>query len=72
MKARLLKMLTPGIVVWLALAWLGLAFIPMLLSPTHSVSFVETNMPILVFESVLCLAAITWGVVQFRKGRHEN
>jgi hypothetical protein len=72
MKVRLVKILTPGLLVWFSLAWLGLAFIPMLLSPSHSVSFIETNMPILILETVLCLVAIGWGVAQIRKKSHEN
>lgn len=72
MKAKLLKILAPGLVVWLALAWLGLAFIPMAINPNHTVSLAESNPFILYSETVICLAVIVWGILQVRKKRHEN
>lgn len=65
-------MLAPGLVIWLAITWLGLVFIPMMINPTHAVSLTESRLFILIAEIALCLAVIGWGIVQIKKKSHEN
>ena len=72
MKAKFLKILASGLVLWLALNWLGLVFIPMAINPNHSVTLVESRSFILYSEIVVCLATIGWGIVQIRNQRREN
>lgn len=64
--------LSEGLLLWFALAWLSLAFIPMLLTPNHSISFIESNIVVLALEISVCIFAVIWSLLRIRKQLHEK
>jgi len=67
MRTFIKRNLSNALLIWFAVAWLGLAFIPMLQSQNHTVSFVESNMVILGLEICLCISAIAWGILRIKR-----
>jgi hypothetical protein len=68
--------LTEALLIWFAIAWLGLVFVPMLILPSHDVNLMESNLAMLSVEIGICIFAIVWGIKQFLKRtkqiKHEN
>jgi hypothetical protein len=62
------KHFSDGLVIFLAITWLALVFIPMLATTNRAVMLVESNVVILALEIVICIFAIVWAVARFRRG----
>lgn len=62
--------LSDSLVVIFAVTWLALAFIPMMASPNHTVSFMESNVAILGLEMAICFVSLVWGITRIRRRAH--
>ena len=64
--------MSDGLVIFLAITWLALAFIPMLATANRAVLLFENNLVILALEITICIFAIIWAVTRFKRGHSED